>query len=202
MIPVTNAFLSSVYLIFIIFPINKASGSLSSIKKSFWNAVFFNDLLIIFVEGYIEFSLAAFLLYDAPPGHNDRDNFTISIVVCTFFLSNIAVPGLMLWILLTKDLETINEEKFMQKWDSRWASTVGVPETAVDGQAHLLQSLTCHGHFWVLQIKASYSFHGASVKCSTFRQLQCGLEFMVVTTAGNYPGCNRFAHISVRVKLA
>ena len=105
-------------LLVIIFPINKATGYLSDTKKSMWNAVFFNDILIIFVEGFIEFTLSTFLLYDAPPDHNDRDAFTISVVGFIFICSNIIIPCLMLWILLTKDLKTINDEKFKAKWDS------------------------------------------------------------------------------------
>ena len=102
-----------VSLFLIVIPIYKITGKLEGMYRSMWRGVFFNDLLIIFVEGFLEFSLSTFLLYDAPEGHNDVDALTISIAAIGFFISNIVVPGLMLWILIFKDLKTINEPKFL-----------------------------------------------------------------------------------------
>ena len=49
-----------------ILPINKCCGRLKKLKKQIKNHLFFNEILVIFIEGYLELILAGLIIYKVP----------------------------------------------------------------------------------------------------------------------------------------
>ena len=77
--------------------------------------MFFQEILIIFIEGYIELLLAAFIYFNIPEINQDR-RLTMYLI-SSFYLvvTLILIPMLLLWV-WSKSLIQIKEQSFKDKW--------------------------------------------------------------------------------------
>ena len=83
----------------VIWPLHKLGLISGTNKKKYFNQVVFGMLLVIFIEGYIEFLLSARLFFEAPPESVDNTPFLRIISWLVLILCVIVAPGLYIWIM-------------------------------------------------------------------------------------------------------
>lgn len=91
----------------------KFTGKGQKSYKKQVDALFFNEILLLMMEGYIEFLISGYLNYDTPSCGGDASGEKISVYVSYFCLmvTLIIVPGAMIYLLF-EDLDTINSPQF------------------------------------------------------------------------------------------
>lgn len=118
----TLAFLLFCYVAKIVFTFGvllPMSMKYTRAKTRFGHSVkqlFFGDLLVIFIEGYLEFLISSFLIFGAPDSSTDKTPFTIGIGVIGFLISNIVVPCIIFFHLRTNSTAKFESNEFQLKW--------------------------------------------------------------------------------------
>lgn len=118
----TLFFLLLVYIARVIFhvlvaiPLWKLGILPSKVYFKMKNQLFFGHFLIVFIEGYIEFLIAARLFYQAPPGSVDNTPLSNSVAYPVLFLAVILLPGLYIWILTKPKFELNRRKTFRRRW--------------------------------------------------------------------------------------
>jgi len=81
-----------------------------------YNALFWGDFILIFINGYIEFLISAILAYKAPDGSPDDTDFVYGISIFSLTVSLVLIPILLLWMVACHSMKTLNSSRFQQKW--------------------------------------------------------------------------------------
>ena len=89
----------------VLWPISRYYGKVMAMFKRAWNEIFFGEFLVIIVEGYLEFLIVSFLVYQAPDGSQDKTPFLLGFGCVCFAISNGLVPLLIIYHLSFYSLE-------------------------------------------------------------------------------------------------
>ena len=77
--------------------------------------MFFNEILIIIIEGYIEFLFAGILIFQVPENNQDNNIVLIGIGSLYLIVCIVVIPIIFIWILHQK-LEFLKSEEFEKRW--------------------------------------------------------------------------------------
>ena len=102
-------------LILMIAYFSKGKWGTNEIYQKMKKRLFFNEIINILIEGYLEFLIAGILNFRAPL---DTMNGEITSTIMGFIvliLALIALPGCAIYV-LCQDLQKVNTEEFRQKW--------------------------------------------------------------------------------------
>jgi hypothetical protein len=86
------------------------------------NNLFFKEILILILEGYIEFLIAHYLNMHLLIKNTVGDLFAILFTFSTMFLCYIFVPGAIIYVII-KDVEVLNEINFKKRWGALYEET-------------------------------------------------------------------------------
>jgi hypothetical protein len=79
------------------------------------NGIFFQEIIKLILEGYIEFLIAHYLNMHLLISSTVGDFFTIIFSFSTMFLCYIFVPGAIIYVII-EDVEVLNELDFKKRW--------------------------------------------------------------------------------------
>jgi hypothetical protein len=77
--------------------------------------VFWSDLILLFIEGYMEFLISGLLTLHAPDDSVDKLPYMVALAYLSLAIAVIAIPGLYLWI-FSKSLDEIKGANFIRTW--------------------------------------------------------------------------------------
>ena len=104
------------FFVIIVLPKRKCKKGWKIFYNSLYKSLFFNDLIIILIEGYMEILLSAILILNVP--NNNQDNTTPMIGYGFMFLiaTLVFVPSLQLWIFI-KPKRVLYQHHFYQRFE-------------------------------------------------------------------------------------
>ena len=94
MIYITKLFIFTL----IVYPIFRKFGRLKKYKRMLMYQLFFNDLLVLFIEGYLELILAGLLIEKVPENNQDNNPFMLGVGYYYLFVTMFLIPGLLGWL--------------------------------------------------------------------------------------------------------
>ena len=98
-------FVKVFFTLFFMFPLSMRFQRVKAAFQKQMKAIFFGEFLVIFIEGYLEFLIVSFLVYQAPDDSPDKSLFLLSFGYACFSIANVLVPLIILWHLKFKSLE-------------------------------------------------------------------------------------------------
>ena len=88
-------------------------------SKTFWavrNMLFWRQIWLIIIEGYIEFVISVRLFYEAPVASVDNTPLQISMAWILFVICYVGMPVIYTW-LVTVPIKTLGKSKtFRRRW--------------------------------------------------------------------------------------
>lgn len=108
-----SLYLSKMTALLFIYPLYKITGRGGQLASTLLKQVFFSDLIIMFLEGYMEFLISSQLLFVSPEESVDRTPLLYTVAVACMVMSIGILPLTLIIILWTQDLKKIKEEGVM-----------------------------------------------------------------------------------------
>ena len=102
-------------LFFILYPVKTYFGIGAVMYDKQFKKLFFTEILVLIIEGYIELLLAAFMNISAPQGHpeNIRSNHIIDAIL---LLTTLVIVPATLIMILSKPFEVLKTNEFKEKF--------------------------------------------------------------------------------------
>ena len=110
-------FLKIICLYFIIYPLkvqNKfqfLKQNSSKLFKRIKKGIFFNEILVLYIEGQIELLIAAYLYWNIPENNPNNTLWVDFFAIYFFSIPMIVLPSLFFWM-FTKNLRHLKSKKF------------------------------------------------------------------------------------------
>jgi hypothetical protein len=83
--------------------------------KQTYNQVFWSDLILLLVQGYLEFIISSILTLLTPLESVDYTPTFFYIAYVFLFISLVALPALYIWI-IAKDFKELTSKKFQRRF--------------------------------------------------------------------------------------
>mmetsp|Transcript_6152 Transcript_6152/g.9892 ORF Transcript_6152/g.9892 Transcript_6152/m.9892 type:complete len:366 (+) Transcript_6152:3401-4498(+) len=99
---------------FIILPVKHFCGKLKNLYSSLHNQLFFQEILMILIEGYLEFSIVIFMHITRPDEPGTGAGLTVGLLsVLALFI----LPGALTWV-VRQERGRFEEEDFRVRWEA------------------------------------------------------------------------------------
>ena len=82
------------------------------------NQLFYSHILMILLEGYIEYVISFRLVQEMPETSVDNTELTLIINIVSIVISMFLMPSIFLWLLFKPEFELRKRKTFRRKWQS------------------------------------------------------------------------------------
>ena len=82
------------------------------------NQLFFSHILMILLEGYMEYVISFRLVLEMPEKSVDNTELTFYINILSMIISMFLMPGIFIWLLFKSEFELRKRKTFRRKWQS------------------------------------------------------------------------------------